>query len=624
MIHIKAKKKGLITFVILFCFFLFFHIMPTFAGEFLDKPQNDEIREYNIGGISIGIGNTNADWTSNRATLTFGLDEDTYIEAITNHSVIMDVTQSENNRTEEQKSEGISPISFSLSKSGVYQFTHKKQHITLKNLRQLYINKLNIGKGNFDQVEQLEDNIDDTYSNFNQEAAMTYVKQNDWLNTVYANLTYKLDVTPPEVPTVNLIGNTTHRDENGVEWTKNARNFQITGGEDAHSGKDYLAYGIDGSLVTYSPPFQVARSTTGISEVIGYSVDKVGNYSWSFAIKVGVDQENPINPTLVMDENWTKEDRKFTITGGSDAHSGLKHREYKIDNGPWTVYSNETIARSITGESKVYVRSVDNVGNKSDPEGYRTARVDKEKPIIKFNPDGGDFSGPETNITRVQVTDKHSGVDEASLYYIWSAQNKTAPDQGWTNFQNNTYIPKVDSLGDFYLWIKAKDIAGNENVVRSQKFYIDNKVVKLNIEPVHSSGNKLLPVMGYVKENSSNFLKLSNIETNGENIVFRDDNTGNIRFEEKFIDGFKSEISREENFSNVFKHELLKDVPTGYSGSGNSVKFVRINYYLKKETPLNGITSQIKVWYERPNGVVTNPQYIDFTTWSTPRDKDTN
>ncbi|WP_158560592.1 DUF2341 domain-containing protein [Paenibacillus contaminans] len=95
---------------------------------------------------------------------------------------------------------------------------------------------------------------------------------------------------------------------------------------------------------------------------------------------------------------------------------------------------------------------------------------DMTAPAVAFQPDGNE-SWQNAASSVVMVSDDWSGVDAAKLEYVWS-QSETAPAAGWEVFANGTALTKTgaDVSGDWYLHVRAADLAGNETAVRSKRF----------------------------------------------------------------------------------------------------------------------------------------------------------
>lgn len=114
---------------------------------------------------------------------------------------------------------------------------------------------------------------------------------------------------------------------------------------------------------------------------------------------------------------------------------------------------------------------------------------DNIPPIVNFSKKG------ECNIsianTIVTVIDSGgSKLNEGSLEYVWDTQRINEPDNGWLSFQNGQEIIKNNLNGTYYLWIRAKDNAGNKVLEVSEEFSSLN-IVKANA-PILTQG--MVPV----------------------------------------------------------------------------------------------------------------------------------
>ena len=103
-----------------------------------------------------------------------------------------------------------------------------------------------------------------------------------------------------------------------------------------------------------------------------------------------------------------------------------------------------------------------------------TVEGDSTAPLIKFDTNGS-TTWKKSQSTTVNVTDE-TALDTSSLKYLWN-QSTTKPSKSSfkTSFTNGNKITKSSGTGNnWYLWILAKDKAGNTAIVRSRAFYIDN------------------------------------------------------------------------------------------------------------------------------------------------------
>ena len=379
---------------------------------------------------------------------------------------------------------------------------------------------------------------------------------------------------------------------------------------------------------TEQDPITIHVGTSGIhefehiieTETVDNSTDPptITTSRTSHTETVYMDLTAPNAPSVSVNSAWSRGPVPFSITGGGDEHSGLASLQYRVRGG-WTTGSSGSI--NTHGTHTIGSRAIDNVGLVK-VGGSGTARVDKRPPRISFSPSSGRFIN-QSNISIIRVRDNYSGVNYGSLSYGWSGDS-LLPIVQWSSLSDGQTITKHDSLGYFYIWARASDNVGNNALSNGGSYYIDNKIVRLNIQPVKTNGSKLREVMGYEGQSGSHVLKMD-LEMNGGDILLRDDNTNQVRVHEDFMNGIRLDIDNDfTDIIDITGAELLNHVPLGYSADGPNSQFLRINYELKEVTPEQGIPTTIYIGFERDIGVVTPPEPIEFITWITPKEPDSN
>ncbi|WP_167859496.1 S-layer homology domain-containing protein [Paenibacillus cymbidii] len=147
--------------------------------------------------------------------------------------------------------------------------------------------------------------------------------------------------------------------------------------------------------------------------------------------------------------------------------------------------SDQSIARSISlaglpsGSYTLHIAAADtyHTAVSAPPQ---TFFVDADLPIIAFGTNGND-SWAESASTSVTATDSGSGVDGGLLRYAWTTDT-SVPAAGWTSFANGATLTKSDADGEWYLHIRAEDMAGNVANLRSNRFRLDNTGPLISIE----------------------------------------------------------------------------------------------------------------------------------------------
>ncbi|MBR3645914.1 MAG: hypothetical protein IKN54_05805, partial [Lachnospiraceae bacterium] len=175
--------------------------------------------------------------------------------------------------------------------------------------------------------------------------------------------------------------------------------------------------------------------------------------------------------------------------------------------GTWT--ANITDTSSITANTAVdlTIQAKDCVGKTSDAATY-TVYKDTNPPVIAFTSPDGNLAQDEplsgtSGIFSGTTTDAASGV--ASYSYIFS-KSSTAPATGWTTVTNavtSWSIPKTftagtgtaaNDEGQWYLFVKAEDKAGNETVSASSlSFWYDNSVPEIVSVSMTTAAGSCIP-----------------------------------------------------------------------------------------------------------------------------------
>ncbi|WP_176220733.1 immunoglobulin-like domain-containing protein [Cohnella massiliensis] len=106
-----------------------------------------------------------------------------------------------------------------------------------------------------------------------------------------------------------------------------------------------------------------------------------------------------------------------------------------------------------------------------------TVLKDAAPPDVQFAANGN-ASPSQTAESTVTVTDTQSGVDAASLQYAWT-QSAAVPTGGWTAFASGDTLRQTSGDGDWYLHVRAQDLAGNVADAVSNAFVLDNTAPEL-------------------------------------------------------------------------------------------------------------------------------------------------
>jgi prepilin-type N-terminal cleavage/methylation domain-containing protein len=107
--------------------------------------------------------------------------------------------------------------------------------------------------------------------------------------------------------------------------------------------------------------------------------------------------------------------------------------------------------------------------------------IDNVAPTIAFTPNGN-ATYAKSRTTNINVTD--AGItNNSTLKYVWSTQT-IEPSIGLftSSYTDNQSISTpLGVSGTYYLWARASDIAGNEKVIKSNAFNLDNEAPIITI-----------------------------------------------------------------------------------------------------------------------------------------------
>ncbi|XID93376.1 immunoglobulin-like domain-containing protein [Paenibacillaceae bacterium WGS1546] len=153
------------------------------------------------------------------------------------------------------------------------------------------------------------------------------------------------------------------------------------------------------------------------------------------------------------------------------------HAELYVDNKPHA--SGTVAAVSVPGASTVIPVRVEPY--LKPPLTYTiTVLRDDTPPDVQFAANGNATPAHSAE-SAVTVNDAESGVDADSLQYAWT-QSTAVPASGWTAFASGDTLRQTTGDGNWYLHIRARDLAGNVADAVSGVFVLDHTapVITLN------------------------------------------------------------------------------------------------------------------------------------------------
>ncbi|MGG1518078.1 S-layer homology domain-containing protein [Paenibacillus oryzisoli] len=284
---------------------------------------------------------------------------------------------------------------------------------------------------------------------------------------------FRLDNTPPDLTVDTLLDN---GEVYGGEWTAHTVVASVYA-TDGASGLTSIQVSEDGgeSWLTLDNEGIFPLEESGYYPLLFRASDELGNMT-EVRRTVRISKSGlKLTASLTADNGsayvpgeWSRLPVTASVYAENRFGSTVTSVTYVIDGQDiWHTYETPLlIARE--GISTLWFRVEDETGEwLAEPFEIR---LDMISPIIEFQPDGAEAEGT-TASTRILVRDDGSGVDEASLAYVWmAAEAEPGNDAEWKNFGISDEIALHGAEGDWYLFVHATDSAGNETVMRSNRF----------------------------------------------------------------------------------------------------------------------------------------------------------
>ena len=191
----------------------------------------------------------------------------------------------------------------------------------------------------------------------------------------------------------------------------------------------------------------------------------------------------PNGQEYVIGEDINSVTAETTIKVG-DSSGELKNLQYGWSDSKtkaptsWTRFSGTEKTTSteleIVEEAYLWVKGEKSNGNLALAISERFYGKDGRAPKINLDPNGGSVNIQEET-TKIVATPEIIDDSEVEVKYVWSTDNVTKPDESlWTTLPSGetTMVSPDYGTGEYYLWIKATDSAGNVTEFISEKYTI--------------------------------------------------------------------------------------------------------------------------------------------------------
>lgn len=233
-------------------------------------------------------------------------------------------------------------------------------------------------------------------------------------------------------------------------------------------------------------PIRFEVTEEGQTKIQAQAMDEIGNKSTIVERTVKISRSGlKLDVDLYFTDNdsqaypsgmWTNQSVTATVYASHDHGIALRPIVYSLDEGAtWEIY-HDPLDFTTEGQYSLWFRVEDVLGNRMSE--HVLIRIDHTNPEIELNPDG-DETLSRTISSQVNVKDDGSGIDAASLRYVWSTSSDPLDEHAyWQPFINQSKLSHADKNGgDWYLHIYAKDQIGQESYRISRRFRLEREPV---------------------------------------------------------------------------------------------------------------------------------------------------
>lgn len=181
--------------------------------------------------------------------------------------------------------------------------------------------------------------------------------------------------------------------------------------------------------------------------------DQAGNVSTPYSASIIRDTTSPSYASHTIDpEGWTNGSVTVTVNYTDNLSPSGTVTETFSENGIYTI---------------TFTDPAGNAGSKS----IEISNIERDEPTIKITPNGSQEPKKTANAV-VDVTDNVVN-ERLQVYWGWS-NSQTAEPAEWKELSGNSVDELADENGQWYLWVRAIDDAGNVATEVSAPFLLDN------------------------------------------------------------------------------------------------------------------------------------------------------
>lgn|GEM_PF-1384954 len=254
-------------------------------------------------------------------------------------------------------------------------------------------------------------------------------------------------------------------------WTNQSVSVSATASDE--SGVLSFAYSLNSGVTWFEYASEIVLQDDGMYEIWFKAVNTAGIESVERrSVKISRSGLTLTQTMMKADgsaygsDDWTNASVTVSVYAEAGA-SEIAALSYMLNGGPTQAYANGTpIELSEEGIHTISFQAADRAGNTISDQ--LAVKIDMTAPAVDFDPTGNETASASAAV-QTTVSDSGSRVDASSLKYAWTT-DISPPASGWISFANEAVLTKSGADGDWYLHIRAADMAGNEAFAVAGRF----------------------------------------------------------------------------------------------------------------------------------------------------------
>ena len=305
-------------------------------------------------------------------------------------------------------------------------------------------------------------------------------------NEIQKTLTISnIDKTPPTVTITSP----------SKDWTKDNISVNLSFADVGSGFKNYQ-YALTNSATAPSSYGQAITNSTGTVTISNAgewylhvkATDNVGNTTGDIVKgPYKIDRTAPTVRVTPETKDWTKDNISISLSF-ADVGSGFKNYQYALTNsatapssyGQTIAKSTDTIQISNVGTWYLHIKATDNVGNVTSNIAKGPYKIERTAPTVTVSPETKDWTKNNISIS-LNFADAQSGFKN---YQYALTKSESAPSSYGGVITNSTGTVTISTEGEWYLHIKAEDVAGNTtgNIVKGP-YKLDKTAPTVTVSP---------------------------------------------------------------------------------------------------------------------------------------------